>query len=200
MKQTLFLLLFASLLQAQTTTKTYVLGTDNLTYFEVTTVTQDDESATTTKTRIGPVSALAADQADKIEERASMLAGAAYDVSRANLRLTELNTIDGDIFTLAGSSPLKTIQARYAAELLTSGWTIDKGDGNGFVSLVFTINGSNNLRYPINGAATKAATTYGSVLTLFGYPSTGSNTDFYLAENGKNYFSLPNRLSVIKKP
>ena len=75
-----------------------------------------------------------------------------------------------------------------------------KVTGAGFVSLAFTINGSNNLRYSINGAATKAATTYGSVLTLFGYPSTGSNTDFYLAENGKNYFSLPNRAAVIKKP
>lgn len=200
MKQILFFLFFAQILSAQTTTRTYVLGSDNVTYFEVVTVTQDDESATTTKTRVGPASALSADQADKIEARTRELANAAFAVSRANARITEINTVDGDIFTLTGVSPLKTIQARKAAELLSSGWTIDQGAGAGFVPFVFTINGSNNLRYSINGAATKAATIYGDVLTLSGYPSTGTNTDFYLAENGKNYFSLPNRAVVIKKP
>lgn len=166
----------------------------------MTTTTQEDESATTTKVRIGPAASLASDQADKIESQSRDLAGNAFAVSRTNLRLNEIGAVDADILALTTVSPLKIIQARYATELLKSGWTIDKGDGNGFMPLVFTINGSNNLRYSINGAATKAATTYGSVLTLFGYPSTGSNTDFYLAENGKNYFSLPNRLSVIKKP
>ena len=200
MKQTLFILLFASLLQAQTTTKTYVLGTDNVTYFEVTTVTQEDESATTTKVRVGPAASLAADQADKIEAKSRELANAAFAVSRTNARLIEINTVDADILALTTVSPLKIIQARYAAELLTSGWTIDKGDGNGFTALVFTINGSNNLRYSINGSATKAAEIYGDLLTLSGYPSTGSNTDFYLSGNGKNYFSLPNRAAVIKKP
>lgn len=200
MKQTLFLLLFASLLQAQTTTKSYVLGTDNVTYFEVTTVTQEDESATTTKVRVGPAASLAADQADKIEAKARELSNAAFAVSRANARLGEINTVDADILALTTVSPLKTIQARYASNLTAQGWTIDKGAGAGFEAMTFTINGSNNLRYSIAGSATKAATIYGDVLTLAGYPSAGSNTDFYLAENGRNYFSLPNRLSVIKLP
>lgn len=68
MKYTLFLFLLCSLFaQAQTVTKSYVLGTDSTTYFEVTTVTNEDESATTTKVRIGPAASLASDQADKIE-------------------------------------------------------------------------------------------------------------------------------------
>ena len=200
MKQTLFILLFASLLQAQTTTKTYVLGTDNVTYFEVTTVTQEDESATTTKVRVGPAASLAADQADKIEAKSRELANAAFAVSRSNARLAEINTVDADILALTTVRPLKTIQARYASSLTAPGWTIDKGAGAGFEALVFTINAQNNLRYSIAGSATKAAIIYGDVLTLSGYPSAGSNTDFYLAENGKNYFSLPNRSEVIKKP
>lgn len=121
-------------------------------------------------------------------------------MSRTNLRLNEIGAVDAEILALTTVSPLKIIQARYATELLKSGWTIDKGDGNGFIPLTFTINGSNNLRYSINGSATKSAEIYGDLLTLSGYPSAGSNTDFYLAENGKNYFSLPNRSSVIKKP
>lgn len=185
---------------AQTTTKSYVLGTDGVTYFEVVTITQDDESATTTKTRVGPASALAADQADKIEAKARELAAQAFAVSRTNTRLTEISTADADITTLTTVSPLKLIQARYSAALLANGWTIDRGDGNGFVSIVFTVNGSNNLRYSIAGAATKAATIYGYIITLGGYPSAGTNTDFYLSENGSRYFSLPNRAAVIKKP
>lgn len=201
MKYTILLFLLCSLFaQAQTVTKSYVLGTDGTTYFEVTTTTQEDESATTTKVMVGPAASLAADQADKIEAKVRELSNAAFTVSRANARLGEINTVDADILALTTVSPLKAIQARYASSLTAPGWTIDKGAGAGFEALVFTINAQNNLRYSIAGSATKAATTYGSVITLFGYPSTGSNTDFYLAENGKNYFSLPNRSVVIKKP
>ena len=201
MKYTLFLFLLCSLFaQAQTVTKSYVLGADGTTYFEVTTVTNEDESATTTKVRVGPAASLASDQADKIESQSRDLAGNAFAVSRTNLRLNEIGAVDADILALTTVSPLKAIQARYASSLTAPGWTIDKGAGAGFEALVFTINAQNNLRYSIAGSATKAATIYGSVITLFGYPSTGSNTDFYLAENGKNYFSLPNRSEVIKKP
>lgn len=130
MKYTLFLFLLCSLFaQAQTVTKSYVLGTDGTTYFEVTTTTQEDESATTTKVRIGPAASLASDQADKIESQSRDLAGNAFAVSRTNLRLNEIGAVDADILALTTVSPLKIIQARYATELLKSGWTIDKGDG-----------------------------------------------------------------------
>lgn len=200
MKQTLFLLLFSSFLQAQTTTTDFQLGTDGVTYYQLVTVTQDDGSYVTTANIVGPASALAADQADKIEVKARELANAAFVVSKANLRLNEITTVDANITTLTTVSPLKTITARYASKLIASGWTIDQGLGAGFVSIVFTVNGQNNLRYSIAGAATKAATIYGDILSLSGYPATGTNTDFYLSESGRNYFSLPNRASVIRKP
>lgn len=200
MKHIIFLFFISSFAQAQTITKTYVLGADNITYFEVTTVTQEDESAVTTKTRVGPAASLTSDQADKIEEQVRTIANAAFAVSKTNARLNEIATVDANILALTSSSPLKVIQARYAAELLKSGWAIDRGAGAGFEQFTFTINGSNNLRYSIAGAATKAATIYGNIITLSGYPATGANTDFYLSENGRMYFSLPNRISVLKKP
>lgn len=200
MKNILFLLLLATFAQAQTITKSYVLGSDSVTYFEVITVTQDDESATTTKTRVGPANALAGDQADKIEALTRDLSAQAHAASRVNARINEIADVDADIIALTAVSPLKTIQARHAANLTAPGWQIDKGDGNGFVGLVFTVNGSNNLRYSINGAATKAATIYGDIITLSAYPSTGTNTEFFLSENGLRYFSLPNRAAQIKKP
>lgn len=200
MKQTLFLLLFSSFLQAQTTTTDFQLGTDGVTYYQLITVTQDDGSYVTTANIVGPASALAADQADKIEAKARELANAAFVVSKANLRLNEITTVDANITTLTTVSPLKTITARYASRLMASGWNIDKGSGLGFESLVFTIDGSNNLRYSIAGAATKPATIFGDVITLGGYPVTGTNLDFYMSENGENYFSLPNRSVIIEKP
>lgn len=200
MKLIISILIFAQIATAQTVTSEYVLGSDNTTYFEVVTVTQDDESAVTTKTRVGPASALAGDQADKIEAKTRELAQQAFTVSRVNARINEIGAVDAAVLTLTTVSPLKLIQERYAAELTAPGWTIDRGDGSGFVGLVFTINGQNNLRYSIDGAATKAATMYGDIITLSGFPSNGTNTDSYLSESGLRYFSLPNRAAQIKKP
>jgi hypothetical protein len=52
----------------------------------------------------------------------------------------------------------------------------------------------------VNGGSTKNATTYGAVIRLKNYPSSPTDTDFYLAESGNRFFSLPNRAVVIKKP
>jgi len=198
----ILILFFVCSVSAQSivsTVKTYSLGSDNVNYFEVITVTYDDESQTITKKKVGPAASLAADQADKIEAEMQRLANSAAEVSRANRIISEAVAAAGKIDTLTGVSPLKIIQDKYDDVLLTAGWTIDQGAG--FVSLVFTVNAQGNLRYSINGAATKAATIYGDgVIRLNAYPSTGTNTDFYLSENSSRYFSLPNRAAIIKKP
>ena len=156
MKYTLSLFLLYSLFaQAQTVTKSYVLGTDGTTYFEVTTVTQNDESATTTKVRVGPAASLAADAAEKIEAKSRDLAETAFAVSRTNLRLNEIGAVDAEILALTTVSPLKTIQARYASSLTAPGWTINKGAGAGFEALVFTINGSNTSDTPLRAVPPK---------------------------------------------
>lgn len=198
MKHIIFIILFATSLQAQTTTKTFVLSPDNVNYFEVIRVTQDDGTYTETAAIVGPLSAIAADAADKIETRTAALAQAAFAVSFTSRAISEINAQDASIFTLTTVSPLKAIQSKYRAELLAPGWTIDEGAG--FVPLVFTVNAQGNLRVSINGAATKAATVFGAIIRIAAYPATGTTTDFYLSENGNRYFSLPNRAAQIKKP
>ena len=183
---------------SQTITKSFVLGTDGVNYYEVIRSTDDNGNYTETAALVGPAPALAADQADKIEAKMTDLANAAFAVSYAGKRITEQKAFDATITTLTGISPLALIQARHATFLLTPGWTIDPGTG--FVSLVFTINAQGALRYSVNGAATKQANVYGNVIRLNNYPATGTDTDFFRNEDGGRYFSLPNRAIVIKKP
>lgn len=198
MKHILFFLLLSIAATAQTTTNKFTLGPDGVNYFEITTVTQDDGSYITTANIVGPASALAADQADKIEQKMMALSQAAYAVSFANRTIRECSNTSDTINTLTGASPLNVIRDRYRNDLTKAGWTIDQGAG--FVPIVFTVNAQGALRYSVNGAATKAATVFGSVIRLAAYPATGTNTDFFLNENGSRYFSLPNRANVIKRP
>ena len=181
-----------------TTVKSYVLGTDNTNYFEVVTVTYDDESQDITKRKVGPADQLAGDQADKIISDMRTLAASAQQVSKAKTVLNEAGNTDTTITTLTTVSPLKNIQDRYQSELTANGWTIDEGAG--FLPLVFTVNNSGVLKYSVNGASTKNAVMYGAVIRLKNYPPGPTDTDFYLADNGNKYFSLPNRAVIIKKP
>ena len=198
---TLLFILFSLSAPAQTITKSFVLSSDATNYLEVTRTTAEDGlSYTETATLVGPAAALAGDQADKILQRMDALAQASYIVSNTNKRLTEEARADSIILAITTFSPLKVIQDRYQSVLLQPGWTIDQGAGAGFVSLVFTVNASGVLRYSVNGAATKQATVYGSIIKLQNYPASGQNTNFFLSENGRSYFSLPGRTVVIKKP
>lgn len=178
--------------------KTYVLGTDGVTFFEVVTTTYDDESQDVTKRRIGGAAELAGDQADKIEATMRGQLNAAYQIALTKRLIQEATAVDADINTLSGASPFKKIQDRYGAIMVKSGWTID--DGAGFVPMVFTINAQGVLRYAVNGGATKTAKIFGSILRPNNYPSAPTETDFYLTENGNRYFSLPNKAVQIKLP
>lgn len=180
------------------TTRDFVLGADQITYFEVTRVTYEDNSYMETSALVGPATELTSDQADKIEGLMRTLASDSYRVSRTRSILTEANDVDADIFTITAVSPLKVIQDRYQTELLKPGWTIY--DGTGFVPIVFNVTAQGVLRYNVNGTGPKNATIYGPVLRLKNYPASPTDTDFFLSENGSRYFSLPNRNFIIKKP
>lgn len=198
MKLIALLLFAASLLSAQTTTRSFVLSSDGVNFLEVTRITSEDGfSYSESATLIGPAAALGSDQADKIETLMRELAQSAFRVSQTRKDLNVVANTDSTILAISTVSPLKVIQSRYQADLLTPGWTIENG---GAQALVFTVNGQGNLRYSIAGAATKAATVYGAVIRLLNYPANGTNTDFYLSENGSRYFSLPNRAVILKKP
>lgn len=180
------------------TTKDFILGTDGVTYFEVTTVNYDDESQDITKRPVGDAASLTADQADKIQGRAASLAADTRRASRAKQILNEINADADDVNTITAQNPLAVILQRNESDLLTPGWEIDEGAG--FVPIVFSINAQGNLRYNVNATGAKGATTYGAVIRLNNYPTAPTDTEFFLSENGKQYYSLPNRNVKIKKP
>jgi len=201
MKNTLILLLLCSLsAQAQTITKTFVLSPNGVDYLEVTRETHDvTGSYSESAVIVGPLAAIAADQADKIEQRISNLANAAYVVSFAPKRINDEKAVAATILTQTGISPLTVIKDRYKAAFLTAGWSIDPGTG--FVPIVFTENAQGAIRYSVDGAATKGADIYGQgLIRLNNYPANGTDTDFFRSEDGGQYFSLPNRAVKIKKP
>lgn len=179
-------------------TRDFVLGTDLATYFEVYTVTYDNEEQDIRKTLIGPASVLVEAYADKFEQQAQSMAVNAQTVAITNKRLNEIQSDNTEIAGLAGTAPLSVILSKYQAELLTPGWTIN--DGTGPLPIVFTINAQGNLRYNVNGTGAKGATTLGSMLRLNNYPAAPTDTDFYISPNGNKFFDLPNAKCVIRKP
>lgn len=176
----------------------FVLGTDGVTYFEVVTTDFDNEEQTVVKRLIGPASTLVANQVNAIQSRFSTLARDADNVSRAKSLLNEAGGDAADIKTITGISPLDEIQALLLPKLTASGWTID--DGSGAVTLEFSTNAQGVLKYSIGGAATKNAIIYGGVIQLKNYPNASTNTEFYLSNSGRRFFSLPNRAVIIKAP
>lgn len=180
------------------TTRTFVLGTDNITYFEIVTTTYEDDAQDITKRPVGPVGQLTNDQADKMLDKFNTLANDSYRVSRTRKIIADVTTDDAGLFAITGLSALKAIQDRYQSQLTANGWTID--DGTGPLPIVFTVTGQGVLKYNINGTGTKNAKIYGAVIRLNSYPAAQTDTDFFLSENGKQYFSLPNRTVKIKKP
>lgn len=182
-----------------TRTTTYTLGTDNVTYFEVTVTTFDSGRKETVENPVGGSNILTELVCSRIKNTASALATDARGISRAKAILNELNGDSAEVATITGGqSPLEKIQAEYQAELLASGWTID--EGSGFVPIVFSVSAQGQLRYNVNGTGNKNARMYGAVLRLNNYPSAPNDTDFFLNESGKRYFSLPNKSVIIKKP
>lgn len=181
-----------------TMTRDYTLGADNVTYFEVITTTYADGSEDVIKRPVGSATELTGDVADKILGRAATLAADCQRAGRARSILNEFQSEDTEITAITSVSPLKVIQDRYQSALLQPGWQIDEGAG--LVDFTFTVNAQGNLRYSVNGGATRAARYYGNTLQLRDYPANNVHTEFFLSDNGNRYFSLPNRSVIIKKP
>lgn len=178
--------------------RTFVLGSDGVTYFEVTKVTYDDETYTETSKMIGPASVLANHYADDFIQQSATLANNAAPGAFARRGINEIKANDTDILAAAGVSPLTIVQQRYEAELLTPGWTINQGAGD--VSLVFSVNGQGVLKYSIDGAPVQNADMYGHVIQLRNYPTNGVHTEFFEKQNGRRFFALPNQDYIIKRP
>jgi len=185
--------------EISTKTTTYTLGANNVTYFEVTVTTFDNGRKETIENPVGAASVLTDLVCARIKNGAAALATDARQIARTRDVLNELKSDSDEIAAITGGqSPMDKIQSEYQAELLAAGWTIDEGAG--FVPIVFTVNAQGQLRYNVNNTGAKNARMYGAVLRLNNYPAAPNDTDFFLTENGKRYFSLPNKGVIIKKP
>ena len=179
------------------TTTTYILSADGVTYLEKVRTDYDDSSYNEAAKAIGPADALAEYKADKIRLEAQSLAADTYRVSRARRILNEMIHASDAITTVAGVSPLKTVEAAIKPDLLAAGWTID--DGTGAVPIVFSENAQKVCKYSVNGAATKNIVVFGSVFRLKNYSGT-TDLDLFQDENGKRFYSLPDRQVILKRP
>jgi hypothetical protein len=176
----------------------FVLGSDGVTYFEVTTTNYTNEEQTVSKRLIGPASVLLQTVSGDIQNKAATLARDADNVSRAKQSTLDWIGDDTEIKSITGFSPLKQIQDAFEAVLIAAGWIIN--DGTGDLPIVFSVNAQGQLKYNVNGTGNKNATLFGSVIRLNNYPAAPTDTEFFLSLNGKRFFSLPNRAAVIKTP
>ena len=176
----------------------FVLGSDGVTYFEVTTTNYTNEEQTVSKRLIGPASVLLQAVSGYIQNRAATLARDADNVSRAKQAAIDWIADDADIKAIVGFSPMKQIQDGYEEKLTVPGWIIN--DGTGDLSIVFSVNAQGQLKYNVNGTGNKNATVFGAVIRLNNYPAAPTDTEFFLSLNGKRFFSLPNRSVIIKTP
>lgn len=179
------------------TTTTYPLLPDGVTYLETVRTDYDDGSYQEAARVIGTADKLAEYKADKIRQEAASLAVDTWRVSRVKKILNEISAASDAILATAGVSPISLVEASVKPELLLDGWTID--DGTGPAPIVFSVNGQGVCKYSINGGASKNIIVFGNVLRLNNY-SGSINLDLFLDENGRRYYSLPDRAVMLKKP
>jgi hypothetical protein len=179
--------------------RTYALGADNVTYFEVVTTDFSDGSQDVRKRPIGKTPVLLQISCDAIKNESAAMANDARGILIIRARLSDMRAGGAAIKAIIGTDPMDKIQADHQAELLTPGWTIDEGSGT-FVPIVFTVTGQGVLKYSVSGGTTKNARIYGDVIQLLNYPAAPTDTEFFVNESGKRYFSLPNKTVTIKKP
>lgn len=185
MKKLLFLLLFPGFLAAQSgepvSDTSYFVKQGNL-FYEVKTATYQDGSEQSFKTLVGDTIALVQAARDRITSKAATMAVDIKHVSTFRKQINNLVRESNAVLTLTGADPQKLVQDDWVGPFLNAGWTVRRDGATSDV--VFTINGQGNLRYSVNGGATKAGQLFGATLRLKNYPSNGTDTDVYRLPGG----------------
>ncbi len=199
MKNLLFaFILLPMLLAAQSeplSDTTYFVKQGNQ-FFEVITFIYPDGSEQTTKTLIGDTAALVSSAKARMTSKAASMAVDIRYVSTFRKQLTALVRESNAVLALTGIDPQKQVQDEHVAPFLLDGWTIKRDATTD--PLVFTVNGQGNLRFSVNGAATKAGQLFGATLRLKNYPSNGVDTDVYRLQNG--VFVNADRTVILRPP
>ena len=182
-----------------TVTRSFVLGSDGVTYFEVIRTTYDDETYSEQSSIVGPADQLVNHYKDDFVNKTTTMANNAFPVAKVKSFLNELEADDADILAITGTSPKIALQDANNDFLFTDNtWEIDDGVA-GFLPLVFSVNASNVLKYAIDGGATSNAHYWGGIIELNNFPESGTRTQFFVNRNGRRFLSLPNGNAVIKR-
>lgn len=199
-KALIFLLLITPfLLSAQNgepTGDTSYLVQQGANFYEIRTTFYPDGEEITMKDFIGDTARLVQGMKDRITSKAASLAIDVSYTSTAKKQLTGLIREANAVLTLTGIDPMQGVQDENSAPFLADGWTIRRDDVTSPV--VFTVNAQGNLRYAVNGGATKAANLFGRVIRLRNYPSNGTDTDMFQMRGG-NFVNL-DRSTVMRPP
>lgn len=187
---------FLSAQSGEPVSDTSYLVKQGIQFFEVKTSTYQDGSEFTTKTLIGDTSALVQATRDRITSKAATMAVDIRYVSTFKKQITTLVRESNAVLALTGIDPQKAVQDEFVAPFLIAGWTLKRDATTDPIE--FTVNGQGNLRFSVNGAATKAGQLFGNTLRLKNYPSNGNDTDVYRLPNG--VFVNADRSIVLRPP
>lgn len=172
----------------------YTVNTGGV-FFEVRDVTYSTGEQATTKTLIGDTATYFNANFNRFQDEARRMAIVAQAVFNMGKRLNDLKKENDKILTATGRDILDTITTRNAIEFTASGWTIRDTSAK---SISFLVNASGQLRYQIQGQASRNAFLFGDAITLNNYMGTGKDLFVFKTESG-NYRNREGTI-IVRKP
>lgn len=152
-------------------------------YFDNRVVTYSDGTVHTFKNYVGDVDALLGAYEGRIIQRAAEYATAAQKTATSAAGITEALAWAASVDTAtSGDDPIQQLHLKHESDLEASGWQID--DGGGALSLAFTVDGNGDCTYAIDGGSSFTAYYMVNAIRLEDYPSGGTDTDFFVQEDG----------------
>lgn len=195
-KTLIFILLpFVAISQRYTVLDTSYTVNAGGVFFEVRDVTYSTGEQTTSKTLIGDTATYFNANLTRFQDEARRMAVIAQSVFNMGKRLNYLKKENDKILTATGRDILDTITAHNATEFTASGWIIRDTTAK---SIAFSVNASGQLRYQIQGQASRNAFLFGDAITLNNYLGTGKDLYVFKTESG-NYRNREGTI-IVRQP
>lgn len=156
-------------------------------FYTVREVVYNTGESSLTKSLIGDTATIFQTYYNRFITESNGLAAVAREVVRHRKAITRMNQENNLALSVTGRDALDTITAKLAGPLLAAGWRAK--DTAGVKDLTFSVNANGQLRYTVQGFATRNATLFGKVMRLNNYRSSGFDVDVYESASG-NWFSV----------
>lgn len=179
-------------------TQTRTIVDVNGVFFLITRKDFEDGEYTEDAKRLGNSIQVRRRYADELSQQAQSLAASIDPISRYKKVIGDMKSTDDTVQTAVGEKASTLLLLENKDDLETPGWTIRESEGGAFVQIEFQVNAQNNLRYTVNGGATKTADFFGAVMRLRNYPASPADMDMYRLSNGN--YTNSDRSVVIRRP